>query len=705
MFDQRRRVKVEKTRNRLRVFVAAIFVLACFSILIYRLWVLQVERYQGLSERADQNRISLVPIAPKRGNIYDRNGEILARSYRDYTLEVVPGQIKSIDAMIEEVGKIVPISSLDIRRFKQRMYANTRYASIILRSNLTDEEAAAFAVRSFKFPGVSIRARWVREYPQGESAAHLIGYIGRISERDYAGIEEEGLVGDYGGTDVIGKKGLELSYEKRLHGQPGWEQVEIAASGRPVRVLERSDPIPGDNLRLSIDIGLQRMIEEIFNDESNPQRGALVAIDPRNGQVLAYVSAPSFDPNLFVDGIDVENWRRLSDSPDHPLIDRPIYGAFPIGSTYKPFIALAALALDARDAKTRIYDPGFFEFGGQRFRNAGGAVYGSIDMHRALVVSSDSYFFGLGPILGVDAIHDFALQFGFGKQTGIDLPHEKKGVLPSRAWKQAAFKDPKQQTWFPGETISVAVGQGYNAFTIMQLAQATATLAADGVYTRPHIVNWLENPALRRAEQVVSAPEYTIDLRQEDIDVVKGALAEVPTHGTARRVFQGANYKSAGKTGTAQVFSLRGATYNARNLDKRLHDHALYMGYAPIDNPSIALAVIVENGGWGSTVAAPIARKVFDYWLDDDVQSRNQQSYTPNFLNIEGDITEMVSPDIEIPDAPTNIKEEEVPQPLPEILGYPNSTKQTRKTQEQSTAEPSQVRAVTQTQVNERIDS
>jgi penicillin-binding protein 2 len=239
----------------------------------------------------------------------------------------------------------------------------------------------------------------------------------------------------------------------------------------------------------------------------------------------------------------------------------------------------------------------------------------------------------------------------------------------------------------------------------MQLAQATATLAADGVYTRPHIVNWLENPTLRRAEQVVSAPEYTIDLRQEDIDVVKGALAEVPTHGTARRVFQGANYKSAGKTGTAQVFSLRGATYNARNLDKRLHDHALYMGYAPIDNPSIALAVIVENGGWGSTVAAPIARKVFDYWLDDDVQSRNQQSYTPNFLNIEGDITEMVSPDIEIPDAPTNIKEEEVPQPLPEILGYPNSTKQTRKTQEQSTAEPSQVRAVTQTQVNERTDS
>lgn len=683
----------------MRVSVAAIFVLCCFSILIYRLWVLQVERYQGFSERADQNRISLVPIVPKRGNIYDRNGEVLARSYRDYTLEVVPGQIGDIDAMIEAVGKIIPISPLDIRRFKQRMGANTRYTSIILRSNLTDEEAASFAVRSFKFPGVNIRARWVREYPQGESAAHLIGYIGRISERDYERIQEEELEGDYRGTDVIGKKGLELSYEKVLHGKPGWEQVEIAASGRPVRVLERTDPIPGDNLRLSIDIGLQRMVEGIFNDPENPQRGALVAIDPRNGQVLAYVSAPSFDPNLFVDGIDVENWRRLSDSPDHPLIDRPIYGTFPIGSTYKPFVALAALTLNARDAKTRIYDPGYFEFGNQRFRNAGGAVYGSIDMHRALVVSSDSYFFSLGPIIGVDALHDFAIQFGFGKQTGIDLPHEKKGVLPSRAWKQSAFKDPKQQTWFPGETISVAVGQGYNSFTMMQLAQATATLAANGVYTRPHIVNWLENPTQKRAEPVVSSPEYKIEMSQADINVVKRALAEVPTHGTARRVFQGANYESAGKTGTAQVFSLRGATYNARNLDKRLHDHALYMGFAPVDEPKIALAVIVENGGWGSTVAAPIARKVFDYWLDDDIQTRNRQSYTPNFLEMEGDATEAVSPDIKIPEAPTNIEEEDVIQPLPEILGNPNPSQQTRTSRPpQSEKQSTQATTVTKTQ-------
>ena len=279
------------------------------------------------------------------------------------------------------------------------------------------------------------------------------------------------------------------------------------------------------------------------------------------------------------------------------------------------------------------------------------------------------------------------------------MPHEKKGVLPSRAWKQSAFKDPKQQTWFPGETISVAVGQGYNSFTMMQLAQATATLAANGVYTRPHVVNWLENPTQKRAEPVVSSPEYRIEMSQADINVVKRALAEVPTHGTARRVFQGANYESAGKTGTAQVFSLRGATYNARNLDKRLHDHALYMGFAPVDEPKIALAVIVENGGWGSTVAAPIARKVFDYWLDDDIQTRNRQSYTPNFLEMEGDATEAVSPDIKIPEAPTNIEEEDVIQPLPEILGNPIPSQQTRISRPaQSEKQSTQATTVTKTQ-------
>lgn len=664
MFEFRKQALVQRRQLIIRVVVAVLFVLLCFGILVNRLWVLQVERYQGLSERAEKNRITLVPITPRRGDIVDRNGVVLARSHRDYTLEMVRGQVGDVSKMLEQLEQIIHLSPLELRRFKRRLGSSNRFASVLLKSNLTDDEAATFAAHSYKFKGVSLKARWVREYPEGESAAHVIGYVGRISERDQEQLEEKGLEGNYRGTEVIGKKGIEASYEERLHGKTGWEEVEIAASGKPVRVLKRTDPIPGDNLRLSLDMGLQKLVEGIYNDPKDPKRGALVAIDPRNGQVLAYVSAPSYDPNLFVDGIDVENWRRLSDSPDHPLIDRPIYGTFPIGSTYKPFVALAALKLGVRDPNAKIPDPGYFEYGGQRFRNAGGAAYGPTNMHKAIVVSSDTYFFSLGPLIGVDALHDFAEQFGFGKKTGIDLMHEKKGILPSREWKKKAFKNPAQQKWIPGDTISVSVGQGYNSLTITQLAQATATLAANGVYTKPHLVNWIENPVLKTVEQTVSEPEYTVDVAQEHIDLVKAALAEVNAKGTARRIFTGTNYDSAGKTGTAQVFSLKGTKYKAEALNKRLHDHALYMGFAPVENPQIAVALIVENGGWGSSVAAPIARKVFDYWLAPE--RANIPEYIPSFDDTEQQ--EEVSPDLVLPeDIPAN-PDDNAPGHTPEIL-------------------------------------
>lgn len=664
MFEFRKQALVQRRQLITRVVVAVLFVLLCFGILVNRLWVLQVERYQGLSERAEKNRITLVPITPRRGDIVDRNGVVLARSHRDYTLEMVRGQVGDVSKMLEQLEQIIHLSPLELRRFKRRLGSSNRFASVLLKSNLTDDEAATFAAHSYKFKGVSLKARWVREYPEGESAAHVIGYVGRISERDQEQLEEKGLEGNYRGTEVIGKKGIEASYEERLHGKTGWEEVEIAASGKPVRVLKRTDPIPGDNLRLSLDMGLQKLVEGIYNDPKDPKRGALVAIDPRNGQVLAYVSAPSYDPNLFVDGIDVENWRRLSDSPDHPLIDRPIYGTFPIGSTYKPFVALAALKLGVRDPNAKIPDPGYFEYGGQRFRNAGGAAYGPTNMHKAIVVSSDTYFFSLGPLIGVDALHDFAEQFGFGKKTGIDLMHEKKGILPSREWKKKAFKNPAQQKWIPGDTISVSVGQGYNSLTITQLAQATATLAANGVYTKPHLVNWIENPVLKTVEQTVSEPEYTVDVAQEHIDLVKAALAEVNAKGTARRIFAGTNYDSAGKTGTAQVFSLKGTKYKAEALNKRLHDHALYMGFAPVENPQIAVALIVENGGWGSSVAAPIARKVFDYWLAPE--RANIPEYIPSFDDTEQQ--EEVSPDLVLPeDIPAN-PDDKAPGHTPEIL-------------------------------------
>ncbi len=670
MFEFRKRSAIQRKKIRFRVVVALIFVLGCFGLLIDRLWVLQVERYQGLAERADRNRIALVPIAPRRGDIVDRNGLVLARSYRDYTLEIVPAQVSNLDELISQISTVIPLTPLDIRRFKRRMGQTTRYASVMLRGNLTDDEAAVFAAHSFRFPDVNLRARWVREYPQGESAAHVVGYVGRISEKDQERLEQDGVEGNYRGTDVIGKKGIEASYESVLHGKTGWEEVEVAASGKPVQVLKRIDPVPGETLHLSIDMGLQKMVEDLYNKgfvkEGEPERGALVAIDPRNGQVLAYVSAPSYDPNLFIDGIDVENWRRLADSSEHPLIDRPVSGTFPIGSTYKPFVALAALKLGVRDPNARIPDPGYFEYGNQRFRNAGGAAYGPTNMHRALVVSSDTYFFSLGPLIGVDALHDFSMLFGFGRKTGIDLDYEKIGTLPSREWKKKAFKDPKQQRWIPGETISVAVGQGYNAFTIMQLAQATSTLAADGKYIRPHLVSELENPITRKVTPTVRQPDYQIPVSESSIKLVKDALVDVTRRGTAKRSFAGAAYESAGKTGTAQVFSLKGSKYNSRNLKRNLWDHALYMGFAPAQEPKIAVALIVENGGWGASIAAPIARKVFDYWLSPQ---RSAQVNAAPVLEIDTDEPpEDSSPDIIVPqNVPAN-PEDKAPEHLPDIL-------------------------------------
>ena len=602
-----------RTRNRflLRTLVAGALVLACFGVLVFRLWVLQVDRHEGLAARADSNRIAVVPIPPRRGEIIDRNGEVLARNVLSYTLEVVPARAGNMDELIEALNPIVHVSNVDVRRFKRRVSESGRYAQVVLRNNLNETEAAWFAAHAFRFPGVELRARWVRVYPQGKSAAHVVGYIGRISEADVSQLEDAGELGNYRGTDVIGKKGLEKTWESVLHGKTGFQEVEVNARGKPIRTLKRVDPVPGNNLVLSLDMNLQRVAEEAFKG----QRGALVAIEPETGDVLAFVSQPSFDPNLFVDGIDHESWRQLNESPDHPLINRPVYGTYPIGSTYKPFVALAALELNKRRASDRISDPGYFEFGGQRFRNAGSAAFGSIDMHRALVVSSDTYFYSLGPEIGVNALHDFMKPFGFGQITGIDIDGEKKGVLPSTEWKRTAYKKREQQRWYAGETISVTVGQGYNAFTLMQLAQATAVLANQGVYMRPHLVRAIESNKTGEKTLTVSSPSHVIPLKKENIQVINNALVDVNKSGTARQAFAGAPYQSAGKTGTAQVYSLRGAKYRANEIDERLRDHALFMAYAPANKPTIAVALIVENAGWGGSVAAPIARKIFDAWL------------------------------------------------------------------------------------------
>lgn len=612
MFEFKKTSQLLRKRTFVRALVAAAVVIFFLGLLVGRLWYLQVVRYEGLAARADQNRITVVPLSPRRGEIVDRNGEVLARNYRDYTLVVTPAHVEGpLEEMLDELSTLIYVSPREQRRFLKAVQQGSRYAQVSLRNSLNEIEASWFAAHAFKFPGVQLQARWVREYPQGEAAAHVIGYVGRISESDIEALEEKGTLSNYRGTSIIGKKGIEKTWEEALHGQTGIEEVEVTASGRPVRVLSRIDPVPGADLQLSIDIGLQKVAEAQFEG----RRGALVAIEPKTGEVLAFVSAPSFDPNLFVDGIDVENWRKLNESPDHPLINRPLFGTYPIGSTYKPFVALAGLELGKRSASDRIYDPGYFEFGGQRFRNAGGAVYGWTDMHRALAVSSDTYFYSLGPEIGVDALHDFSKQFGFGQITGIDLEGERRGILPSREWKRNAYKKPSQQRWYAGETVSVAVGQGYNAFTLLQLAQATSVLANDGVYMKPHLVRELEDPQTGEIQRPVTEPSHIIPLKQEDINAVKKALIEVTRTGTARRAFADAPYQAAGKTGTAQVFSLRGAKYNASAIDERLRDHALFMAYAPADDPQIAIGLIVENAGWGATVAAPVARAVFDYWL------------------------------------------------------------------------------------------
>ncbi|MAL00894.1 MAG: penicillin-binding protein 2 [Alcaligenaceae bacterium] len=617
MFEFKKTSHEQKRKVWLRLWVAGVFVVVCFFLLVGRLWYLQVERYEGLAARADENRIAVVPIPPRRGEILDRNGAVLARNYRDYTLEVIPAEVSDLKAMLNTLSQLVYISPTSQKRFLQRVNQSSRYARVMLRNNLNETEAAWFAAHAYKFPGVTLNARWVREYPHGSSAAHVLGYVGRISEQDLERLERDGQLGNYRGTHNIGKKGIEKTWEHVLHGQTGVEEVEVTATGRPVRTLRRTDPVPGSDLILSLDLGLQQLVEKEFQGK----RGALVAIEPETGEVLAFVSAPSFDPNLFIDGIDVDNWRMLNESEDHPLINRPLYGTYPIGSTYKPFVALAALELGVRDAKTKIYDPGYFELGRQRFRNAGSIAYGQTDMYRALVKSSDTYFYSLGPEIGVNALHDFSKQFGFGQYTGIDLDGERRGILPSTDWKEKAFRKPEQQRWYVGETVSVAVGQGYNSFTLLQLAQATAVLASKGVYMTPHLVNLVRNSQTGLLKKTVTEPSHVVDLKPENIEVIENALAGVVNEGTARVAFDGAPYQAAGKTGTAQVFSLRGAEYKSSELDERLRDHALFMAYAPTVKPRIAVALIVENGGWGSTVAAPIARKVFDYWLKADTNT------------------------------------------------------------------------------------
>ncbi|MBI1991281.1 MAG: penicillin-binding protein 2 [Betaproteobacteria bacterium] len=603
-----RNTQLELHHFRLRLAVIAGFVVVMFLVLFARFFYLQVvmqEHYQALAEA---NRISIVPVVPNRGVIVDRNGVVLAHNYSAYTLEITPSKVENLDALIDELATLVEIAPKDRRRFKKLLDESRNFESLPIRTRLSDHEIARFAANRYRFAGVDLKARLFRQYPQSELFSHVVGHIGRINQHDLDKLEAGGQLGNYRGTDYIGKTGLEQRYERFLHGTTGVEQVEIDSGGRAIRALSRTPPVSGNNLVLTLDAKLQEIVYHAFGD----RRGALVAIEPATGGVLAFVSKPGFDPNLFVEGIDPQSWNELNTSPDRPMVNRALAGTYPPGSTFKPYMALAALTYGKRTPQQTISDPGYFNFGGRVFRDSKPGGYGTVDMRKSLVVSSDTYYYMLANDLGIDAIARFMALFGFGSRAGIDLPGESAGILPSREWKMRRFK----QMWYAGETISIGVGQGYNAYTPLQLAAAIATLANDGVMFRPHIVDFVEDIRTRERPFIEPKPLRTLDVKPEHIRLIKDALVGVNQEGTGRRAFAGAEYVSAGKTGTAQVIGIKqGEKYVESRVEERLRDHSLFIAYAPADKPRIALAVIVENAGFGARAAAPIARLVFDYYL------------------------------------------------------------------------------------------
>ena len=607
-----RNVEADLARFRTRVYVVSVVVLACFVLLALRLAYLQVIRHDDLRAQAESNRTSIVPIVPNRGLILDRNGVVLASNYSAYTLEITPSKTGGVEQTLDDLSSVMDITPRDRRRFKKLMEESRSFESLPIRTRLTDTEVARFAAQRFRFPGVEIKARLFRSYPYGELASHVIGYIGRINQAEKAKIEDDDDQANYRGTEYMGKLGVEQSFESQLHGITGVERIETSAGGRAVRKLASNPSTPGNVVVLSIDIKLQKLIEDMFGD----RRGALVALDPKTGEVLAFVSKPTFDSNLFVEGIDQENWQMLNESLDKPLLNRALRGTYPPGSTYKPFMALAALQTGTRSATTLINDPGFYMFGGHRFGSPENEKGGIMDMRRAIVESSNPYFYSLANELGVDAMHDFMKPLGFGQITGIDINGEVRGVLPSQAWKRKYYKRPEQQKWYAGETISLGIGQGYNSFTMLQLAQAVSTLANAGVKHKPQLVIATQDATTHVREPVPPAAPEDLGFKPENVDIIRRAMVGVTQEGTSARVFAGAGYLSGGKTGTAQAVSLnQKEKYNAAKMEERQRDHSLYIAFAPAEDPKIALAVIVENAGFGSTSAAPIARRAFDYWL------------------------------------------------------------------------------------------
>ena len=602
----------------LRLLVAFILIIIFFSILLARFFYLQVTQHNEFSGQASNNRITLIPTPPVRGEIVDINGVPLAKNYPVFSLEVIPSRIEGkMEDVIEALKKYVDITPTDLKRFKKYRESYRKFENIPLKLRLTDEEAARLSIHLREFKGVEVNSRTFREYPYGKLTSHFLGYIGRISDKDKEMLEEEGLTALYRGSTHIGKSGLEKYYEHQLHGIPGYQEVEKDAYGNIVRVLKNVPSKMGQTLRLGMDIRMQQEADRILGD----RRGALVAINPQDGTVLAFVSKPSFDPNLFIDGIDSDTWKMLNDDWKKPLINRVTQGLYPPGSTFKPFMGMALLESGKITQNTIVPAPGAWSIPGSRhiFRDSVRSGHGSANLSKAIQVSSDTFFYRLGYEMGIDKASPYLAQFGFGQKTGIDLPSEYAGVLPSREWKAKRFaksSDPTAKEWRAGEMVSVSIGQGYNAYTPLQMAHATASLANNGVVYQPHLVKEVLDFGARKITRINPNPERQIPFKADNFEYVKRAMEKVlKPGGTAHRIGGGLAYTMGGKTGTAQVVQIKqGGRYNAAALREQHRDHAWFISFAPLEKPEIAIAVILENGGWGA-YAAPLAREMTDFYM------------------------------------------------------------------------------------------
>ncbi|MCX8099204.1 MAG: penicillin-binding protein 2 [Casimicrobiaceae bacterium] len=610
MSAELRQPERELARFQQRLLIAGVLIVIAFALLFGRFVYLQVFQHRHYAKLAQANRVDVHPEPPTRGIITDRNGIVLATNDSAYTLELNPRKTGDLERAIDEIASIIEITPRERRRFK-RLYEEFRSAeSLPLKTRLTDDEVARIVAQRYRLPGVEIKARLFRHYPFGETASHVLGYIGRISTADKEKLIEQNLWNEYKGSDYIGKVGLELSYERELRGRAGHVEVEVDAARRVVRTLSRQPARPGNHLQLSLDIRLQIIAERAFG----ARRGALVAIEPSSGEVLAFVSRPGFDPNLFVDGIDPQSWDALNHSPDKPLLNRPLRGTYPPGSTYKPFMALMALEFGLRSEHQTIHDPGYFRLGNTVWRDSRPGGHGRVDLPKSIAVSSDVYYYQLATELDPDRWAEFMRGFGFGVKTGIDLEGELPGILPDRAWKAKRFpKDPKLHI---GDQVSMGIGQGFNTFTPLQLAYATSVLANRGVAFRPHLVRAIQDGTTGEWRLLQPQPAYTLNLKEAHLDAVVRGLVGVVQSGTAAAGFKGASYTSAGKTGTAQVFGLKGGDYIESRVAERLRDHSWYVVFAPVEKPRIAMAVFVENGGFGARAAVPIARQVLDAFFD-----------------------------------------------------------------------------------------